>query len=56
VFESVGTNQPSLASSLLDHPALAGNQTQRLPIPMRLWACPDLALADAADLIAATLP
>jgi iron complex transport system substrate-binding protein len=52
VFESMGDGPPSVASELLHHPALARKNIKKVSVPMRLWACPDIALVDAAALIA----
>jgi iron complex transport system substrate-binding protein len=56
VFENMGNDDaPSVAGELLDHPALSRG-IRRVPVPMRLWACPDPALVDAAALIAGAAP
>jgi len=52
VVESMGEEAPSIAGDLLRHPALAQGRARRLTVPMRLWACPDAALVEAASLIA----
>lgn len=57
VFETMGgKEQMSLASQLLDHPALAGRGVRRLDMPMKLWDCGDAAVVDAARLIDGALP
>ncbi|CCG41414.1 ABC transporter substrate-binding protein [Magnetospirillum molischianum] len=56
VIESMGEEKPSLAGALLHHPALTLRGTQMVTVPMRLWACPDAALVEAAALIAASVP
>ncbi|MEO0035986.1 MAG: hypothetical protein RLZZ501_2009 [Pseudomonadota bacterium] len=53
VVESMGEEAPSQSGELLRHPALAATGARRLTVPMRLWACPDPALVEAAGLIAA---
>lgn len=56
VFENMGDDgPPSVAAELLRHPALSRGIRQ-VSVPMRLWACPDLALVDAAALIAGAAP
>ncbi len=55
VFESMGDGPPSVAGELLRHPVLSRN-IARVSVPMRLWACPDPALVDAAALIAGAAP
>ena len=55
VFESMGDGPPSVAGELLRHPVLSRN-IARGSVPMRLWACPDPALVDAAALIAGAAP
>lgn len=52
VVESMGEEAPSIAGELLRHPVLAQGRARRLTVPMRLWACPDAALVEAAALIA----
>lgn len=52
VFESMGDGPPSVAAELLRHPALSQDGITKVMVPMRLWACPDPALVDAAALIA----
>ncbi|MFD2232576.1 ABC transporter substrate-binding protein [Phaeospirillum tilakii] len=52
VIESMGEEAPSLSGELLRHPVLAGRGLRRVTVPMRLWACPDPALAAAAALVA----
>jgi iron complex transport system substrate-binding protein len=56
VFESMGEEAPSIASDLLRHPALAQGGERFVGVPMRLWACPDPALVEAAALIAGAVP
>lgn len=52
VFETTGDGEPpSVAAELLRHPALSG-EIRHVSVPMRLWACPDPALVDAAALVA----
>ncbi len=48
VFESMGDGPPSVAAELLHHPVLSHGGIGRVAVPMRLWACPDPALVDAA--------
>jgi len=55
VFESMGDGPPSVAAELLRHPALS-RRIARVSVPMRLWACPDPALVDAAALVAGAAP
>jgi iron complex transport system substrate-binding protein len=56
VFENMGDDgPPSVAADLLRHPALPLG-IRRVSVPMRLWACPDPALVDAAVLIAGAAP
>jgi len=56
VFENMGDDgPPSVAADLLRHPALSRG-IRRVSVPMRLWACPDPALVDAAALIAGAAP
>jgi iron complex transport system substrate-binding protein len=56
VFENMGDDgPPSVAADLLRHPALSRGIRQ-VSVPMRLWACPDPALVDAAALIAGAAP
>ncbi len=52
VFESMGDGPPSVSAELLRHPALSRDGLAKVAVPMRLWACPDPALVDAAALIA----
>jgi iron complex transport system substrate-binding protein len=52
VFEDTGSEAPSIAGDLLHHPALVHGHARIVRMPMRLWACPDPAVADAAALIA----
>jgi len=52
VVESMGEEAPSVSGALLHHPALAAGKARRVTVPMRLWACPDSALVEAAGLIA----
>lgn len=57
VFETTGGGkQVSLASQLLDHPALAERGVRRLDMPMKLWDCADASVVDAARLIDGALP
>jgi len=56
VVESAGEDMPSIAGDLLRHPALARGGVRRVGVPMRLWACPDSALVEAAALIAGGAP
>jgi len=56
VVESMGEEAPSQAGELLRHPALAATGARAVTVPMRLWACPDPALVEAAALIAAAAP
>jgi iron complex transport system substrate-binding protein len=59
IFETLGTRgkeQVSLASQLLDHPALAERGVRRLDMPMKLWDCADASIVDAALLIDKALP
>jgi iron complex transport system substrate-binding protein len=57
VFETMGgKDQVSLASQLLDHPALAERGVRRLDMPMKLWDCADASVVDAARLIDGALP
>ena len=56
IFETMGDDgSPSVAGELLRHPALSKG-IARVSVPMRLWACPDPALVDAATLIAGAAP
>jgi iron complex transport system substrate-binding protein len=56
VFENMGDDgPPSIAAELLRHPALSQG-IRHVSVPMRLWACPDPALVDAAALIAGAAP
>lgn len=56
IFENMGNEDgPSVAGELLHHPALSKN-ISHVSVPMRLWACPDLALVDAAALIVGAAP
>jgi len=55
VLESMGDGPPSVAGELLRHPTLSRN-IAKVSVPMRLWACPDPALVDAAALIAGAAP
>lgn len=52
VVESMGEEAPSISGELLHHPALVSGRARRVTVPMRLWACPDAALIEAAALIA----
>jgi len=52
VVEDAGDAGASLSAALLAHPVLARGRARVLRMPARLWACPDLALADAAALVA----
>ncbi|MFM8990469.1 MAG: hypothetical protein ACKOUS_12710, partial [Alphaproteobacteria bacterium] len=52
VVEDAGDAGASLSAELLAHPVLARGRARVLRMPARLWACPDLALADAAALVA----
>jgi iron complex transport system substrate-binding protein len=56
VVESSGSNQPSIAAQLLEHPVLSHRTRKRVELPMRFWACADPALVEAAQLIADALP
>lgn len=56
VVEQMGEAAPSVSSELLAHPALAASGARRVLVPMRLWACPDPTLVEAADLIAGGAP
>lgn len=56
VFETIGETGPSLGSALLDNPVLAASGARILRMPARLWTCPDPAVADAAQRIAAAAP
>ncbi|MBF0460300.1 MAG: ABC transporter substrate-binding protein [Magnetococcales bacterium] len=56
VIEETGENAPSLAGALLHHPALLRGKMRFIRIPMRLWACPDPALVEAAALMAGAVP
>jgi iron complex transport system substrate-binding protein len=56
VIEGLGSRQPSLQAQLLDHPALNQDSIRRLEMPMKLWACADTALLDAAQLILDAAP
>lgn len=56
VFENMGDDgPPSVAADLLRHPAISRG-IRHVSVPMRLWACPDPALVDAAALIAGAAP
>lgn len=52
VVEDAGDAGASVSAELLRHPALLRGRARVLRMPARLWACPDLALADAAALVA----
>jgi iron complex transport system substrate-binding protein len=52
VVEDAGDAGASLSAELLRHPVLRHGRARVLRMPARLWACPDLALADAAALVA----
>lgn len=52
VVEDAGDAGASLSAELLRHPVLRQGRARVLRMPARLWACPDLALADAAALVA----
>ena len=56
VFESMGEGAPSVAGDLLHHPALVHGGAHFVAVPMRLWACPDPALVEAAALISRAVP
>lgn len=56
VVESAGEEAPSIAGDLLRHPALTRGGAHKVGVPMRLWACPDAALVEAAGLIAGAVP
>ena len=56
VVESTDEDAPSIAGDLLRHPALTRGGARFLQIPMKLWACPDPALVDAAVLIEGSMP
>lgn len=57
VVETMGEAEPkSLATALLDHPALSGRGIRRLDMPMKYWDCADRSIVDAARLIDGALP
>ena len=58
IFETMaaGGEPVSLASQLLEHPALAERGVRRLDMPMKFWDCADEAIIDAARLIDGALP
>jgi iron complex transport system substrate-binding protein len=56
VFESMGEGAPSISAELLHHPALTHAGVRSVSVPMRLWACPDPALVEAAALISGAAP
>lgn len=55
VVESMGEEAPSVAGDLLRHPTLTRGGARFLRVPMKLWACPDPALVDAAAMIAESM-
>jgi len=56
IIESIGPDQPSLASQLLEHPALVSGGARRIDMPMKLWQCHDASLIEAARRISEALP
>lgn len=52
VVERLAAPGPSEAESLLRHPALRATGLRMVEVAARAWACPDMALADAAAAIA----
>jgi iron complex transport system substrate-binding protein len=57
VVETLGEQEHrSLASALLDHPALEGRGIRRLEMPMKYWDCADRAIVQAARMIDGALP
>lgn len=56
VVESMGEEAPSVAGDLLHHPALTRGPARFVRVPMKLWACPDPALVEAAAMIAGAAP
>ncbi|MBF0098469.1 MAG: ABC transporter substrate-binding protein [Magnetococcales bacterium] len=51
IVESMVEEGNSIAGELLRHPVLKRSGMRFVHIPMRLWACPDTALVDAAELM-----
>ncbi|MDQ2105214.1 ABC transporter substrate-binding protein [Azospirillum isscasi] len=55
IVDAAPDSPPSLAGTLLDHPALAalGRRVRGVSIPSRLWTCPGPQIAEAAERLAA---
>ncbi len=58
IFDGARADRPSVGRAALSHPALRQllATTPQVVVPSRLWACPGMAIAEAARILAEAIP